>query len=245
VSRADAFRRGLLDADQPAPAGIGDGRGASTGKRYDVYRNNVTHSLVQAMGQAFPLVRRLLGAARFDALARDFVRAHPPASPILMHYGRDFPAFVENVESLRRLGYLPDAARLDLALRSSYHAADAAPLDTTPLRSDPQNAVLRLAPSTRVLRSRWPLFAIWRYNNEDDAPKPRAEAQDVLITRIDYDPRPTLLPPGGADWLAALEAGQTLGEASRSATVACPAFDLGSTLSTCLAAQAFAGKPAP
>ena len=238
------FRAGLLCPDHPVPAGLIDGAGRPAGRRYDVYRNNVTVSLLRAMETAFPLVRRLIGPRRFHQTALDYVRSHPPTSPLMMFYGEGFPEFIHSVGPLSSFGYLPDAARLDLALRASYHAADCVPFDGAVLQDlgpqDLMNTRFTLAPATRILRSRWPLHDIWAVNQPGNCGKPRDIAQNVLITRPEFDPVPHPMPPGAATWMLALSEGATFASAHDRALAALPTFNLAETLGFALRTQAFA-----
>ena len=97
--------------------------------RFAIYRNNVMHSLSQALAQRFPVVQRLVGAEFFAAMAAEFIRAHPPASPVLLLWGGDFAGFLSHFPPVRALPYLPDVARIEHARGQSYHAADIRPLD--------------------------------------------------------------------------------------------------------------------
>ncbi|TMV09588.1 DUF2063 domain-containing protein [Ruegeria sediminis] len=231
------FHDALLDAAQPVPLGLSDAQARPAGRRFSVYRNNVAVSLTEAMHEAFPVIAKLLGKQNMDGLAGLFLRRHPPSSPLMMHYGEAFPDFLAGMEQLSHLGYLPDVARLELALRRSYHAADSTPIGPEALALSPDDlprAQLAFAPAIGLLRSPWPIHAIWRFNTQDGAPKPQAGAQDILITRAEFDPVPHLLPKGGAEWIQAVQAGQTLGDAHETALAAADGFDLGALLALLL-----------
>ncbi|AHD00409.1 DNA-binding domain-containing protein [Leisingera methylohalidivorans] len=244
VSQAD-FTRAMMDADLPVPDGLTDHHARPAGRRFSVYRNNIAVSLTEAMHSAFPVIARLLGKQNMDGLAGLYLRRHPPSSPLMMFYGKHFPEFLEGMEQLKHLGYLGDVARLELALRRAYHAADAAPIPPEALGALPpdalMNARLQLAPAVQVLRSPWPVHGLWRYNTEDGAPKPQAEAQDVLITRPEYDPIPQVPPPAGATWIRALMTGASIGQALDQAAAEDQTFDLGATLALLLQGGAITG----
>ena len=237
----DDFRAALLDPAQPVPGGLSDAARRPAGRRFNVYRNNVAVSLTEAMKDAFPVITRILGKANMEGMAGLYLRAHPPGSPLMMHYGAEFPDFLARTEQLAHLGYLPDVARLELALRRSYHAADADPIDPQALALDPERLLalrVTLAPAAELVRSRWPIHSLWLYNTRDGAPKPEPGAQDVLILRPEFDPEPHLLPPGGGALVAALQIGRTLGDAYDAATGEDPEFDLGASLTVLLAGGA-------
>lgn len=236
------FTAALLAPDLPVPPGLCDPQGRPAGKRFDVYRNNVTVSLMKALETAFPALAKALGAQNFQALAAVFVRQHPPTSPLMMHYGGALPGFLETFAPLARHPWLADLARLELALRASYHAADAAPVPRATLEALTPDAMLaarpRLAPALRLIRSRWPVLSLWRQQIEGAAPPDTQAGQAVLILRPDYDPVPHLLAPGGATFILALQDGQTLGSALDRATAAVPGFDLTATLGLLIGGQA-------
>ncbi|MBW4710289.1 DNA-binding domain-containing protein [Roseobacter sp. YSTF-M11] len=231
------FREALLDAERAVPPDLQDGAGAPAGRRFSVYRNNVVVSLTQALHDAFPLTRKLIGAQSFDALAAHFVRKHPPTSPLMMYYGDALPEFLGSFEPLTHIGYLPDCARLDIAMRRSYHAADTPAVDPSAFQCAPETLIalrLALTPAAIILRSAWPVFDIWRMNSAEGGAKPRVMAQDVLIARPDFDPAPYLLPPGAADWLEALDAGRSFRDAHDHALQTTPKFDLAQALTIAL-----------
>lgn len=233
------FLSALLDAECPAPDGVLGPSGRPAGKRFDVYRNNVVVSLTEALETGFPVVRKLVGDAFFGAMAGVFLRAHPPSSPVLSRYGEALPGFLKSFPPAASLPYLPDVARLELALRHAYHAADPTPFDAEALSNLPpdelMSATLSLAPAVQVVASPWPIHGIWRANTDADAPPPGAGAQTVLVTRPGFDPVATVLDPAAAVFVEALLAGSGLGAAAETANETDPAFDLSQILGLLLA----------
>lgn len=215
MSTQEVFAQALLDPGRERPAGLQGAGGVPARLRFDVYRNNVVVSLIAALETGFPVVRALVGAEFFSAMAGEFARAHPPDSPLLMLYGAAFPGFLATFPPVAHLGYLPDVARLELALRESYHAADAAPIDAADLAGLSPAALararLRLAPALRVLRSDWPVLGIWQTHH--GGPRPAAGPEEMLIARPGFDPAPHRLPAGGVALIKALAGGMALGQA--------------------------------
>ncbi|MEL6608262.1 MAG: DNA-binding domain-containing protein [Pseudomonadota bacterium] len=238
------LRTAILDPERPVPAGLSDGHGKPAGKRFAVYRNNVAVSLTEALITAFPSIHALVGDQFFRAMAGVFLRQHPPSSPMMMHYGADMPGFLAGFEPVAHLPYLPDVARIDLGLRHAYHAADATPIDPQALgRIAPEHlgdTLLALAPATQVVTSPYAIHDIWQMHR--GGPKPGQAAQDVLITRPEYDPVTDTLPQGAAAVLQALMAGEALQSALDHAP---DGFDLGALLALLLGRGAIVGVQAP
>ncbi|MBY6202332.1 DNA-binding domain-containing protein [Maritalea mobilis] len=234
----DAFAAALLDADAPVPPGLTDPAGRPAPKRFAVYRNNVAASLIAALGDGFPVIKRLVGAEFFDAMAGVFFRACPPEDPRLPLWGGKFPGFLSAFPPVAHLPYLPDMARLELGLRQSYHAADARPLDVS---HHDAGSVLslrpRLAPATLVLSSPHPVLSIWRFNSSG-GPKPAPGPEDILIARARFDPAPHALPKGGLTLARHLKGKLTLAEALTATQAAHPGADMAALLTVVLTSGA-------
>ena len=241
---AAAFTPGLLDPARAAPAIVAGPHGKAAARRYDVYRNNVTVSLINALAATFPAVACLAGSDLFPRMARSHVRATPPASPLLFEYGRDFPDFIAAYPPAAPAPWLADVARIERAWLDAYHAADAPALDAGDLGRVPPAGLagLRLVahPAKRIVPSRFPavtLFAAAR--NREPVPSPDGGAEDALVTRPDLDVVVRRLPPGGARFLSALAAGATLAEAAASAMEETAGFDLPANIAGMIDAGAF------
>ena len=232
----DAFRAALLDPTQAAPAGLVNPDGSQASKRYDVYRNNVAVSLSDALEAAFPVVRKLVGDQFFRAMAGVYLRKHPPTDPLMMFYGQKMPHFLMRFEPVKTLPYLPDIARLELAMRRSYHAADSTPIAAQDLGAYAPDALMALrmtlAPALQVVASSYPVHAIYMANTSA-APHPKdSSPETVLITRPQFDPVAQLISAQAADFITALGRGDQLAVAHAAAG---PGFDLGATLGQLLA----------
>lgn len=236
------FHSALLDASVTVPEGLSDGLGQPAGSRFSVYRNNVAVSLTEALELSFPAIVKLLGDENFKGLAGIFLRQHPPETPIMMHYGAAFPDFLAGFGPLSHIGYLADVARLEQAIRVSYHAADATPISTDALQALPPEelaaARFDLAPSLQLVSSTWPIHQIWAYNLQDGAPKPTGGAQNVLILRAEFDPDLTPVSAGLFAFISELSAGHTLTDAAGTASSLDEEFDLSHGLGLLLSGQA-------
>jgi hypothetical protein len=234
-----AFAAALLDPQTSPPPGLTDPEGRPAGRRFDVYRNNVSASLTDALATGFPVIEKLVGRDFFRAMAGVFLRAHPPEDPRLQLWGGRFPGFLAGFEPVAQLPYLPDIARLELGLRQSYHAADVAPL---PLEGRAPADVLelrpRLAPATLILASRFPVLSIWLRNTTEPHLVPQRRPETVLITRPGYDPVPHALPRGGHTFARHLKGRLTLAEAVTATQAIDPEADIPAILTLFLSSGA-------
>ena len=232
----NAFQSAILDPAAAVPDGIMNPDGAPAQKRFDVYRNNVAVGLSDALEAAFPVLRKLVGDEFFRAMAGVYLRKHPPKTPLMMFYGEAMPQFLSRFGPAKSIAYLPDIARLELALRHAYHAADATPVNARALAALTPEALmgakLRLAPATRTITSNYPIHAIYRTNTVTDAPKPVMQAEAVLITRAGFDPEIHAVNAAAVACVEALQRGQSLGQALATAD---DTLDLGALLGLLLA----------
>lgn len=236
----DAFAAALLDPTRPAPEAVRDPR------RFAVWRNNVVVGLTEALEATYPAVKALVGEDFFRAAAREFLRAHPPRSPVLIWWGGALPDFLDAFRPAASVPYLGDVARLEWARLEAYHAADAAPLGLEALAglAPERLAQTRLTPhpALRLVASRFPIVALWA---ETTGRAPRSaldlsRGQTALVARPFDAVETSAAEPGAAAFLRAVAEGRILGEAAQDAQ-APGDFDLAAGLSGLFAAGCVAG----
>jgi hypothetical protein len=215
------FARSLLTpGDSAALVHIADDV-VGTAERFNIYRNNVTITLIGALRLAYPAVDKLVGSDFFEGAARAFIRQHPPRTACLDYYGDDFPDFLATFPPAAALAYFSDVARLEWAASMALRAPDAPALQPdalTDLAAGEHDRVRFVPhPSVRLLAVRYPADAIWRAVLDDDAAalgsiamkiEPRwllvqRQASAVVIARLDEDE---------ATWSNFLFSGAAVGE---------------------------------
>lgn len=235
-----SFAGALLDRAAPLPTGLTSWTGVEPIRRYGVYRNNVATGLARALAARFPVTEKIVGKDFFTAMARDYVLQHPPASPVLLHYGPGFADFVADFAPAAGLPYLADVVRLEDAQVKAYHARDVTSIDPLVLARISADRMagltFRFHPATSVLRSPHPIVTIWSMNAGEQllAPITDWQAEDALVTRPELAVLTRRISPGSADFLLALMDGQPLGEAFEAALDADRNFDLGLNLADLL-----------
>src|ERR1700692_3315611 len=112
-----AFAVATVFGDPAALASLGVVAGGLKAEaRIDMYRGNVLGNYRKALAATYPVIKRLVGAPFFDAASDHFVRGYPSTRGDINRYGADFAAFLGEYPPARDLRYLPDVARLELAV---------------------------------------------------------------------------------------------------------------------------------
>lgn len=242
----DSFTKALLDAAQPLPGGVTSARGEADAARFAVYRNNVAVSLSKALGQRFPVVRRLVGDDFFNGMARAFIATTLPESPLMFAYGDGFPDFIAGFGPAAALPYLADTARLEALWTRAYHAADIVPLDVEALaRLAPERldgATLIPHPAAALVRSKFSIGTIWQAHQGDEVRVQTVfEPESIVITRPDIEVAVHVIAEADAVFAAALLRGGSIGDAAAEAFDTDPAFDFGRAIAGLVSLGMFVG----
>lgn len=242
MSDQEAFAAALLDPARPCPADLRSWNGSDPAPRFAVHRNNIVVSLVDALAEQFPVTQELVGVEFFRAMARVFVRQHPPRTPIIACIGAPFADFIASFAPAASVPYLGDVARLEMARVTACHAADADTLTPDAIdraAADPEQLArqsVTLHPSVQVLSSPHAIYSLWAAHQGvlDIAAVDPDLAQQVLVFRDGLDVRTLQIAPGTACFLARLHAGDMLAVAAGAADESDERFDLAGSIALLL-----------
>lgn len=226
-----AWTTALLDPQARIPAHVRAPAGAQAGMRFNIYRNNVVVSLVDALASSFPVVQQLVGEPFFRGMAQAYATQQPPTSAVLAHYGSTFPDFIAAFAPAHSVPYLAAVAQLEWLRLQATHAADATPLAPeailAALAAQPDDHSVahlqfRLHPSVGVLRARHAAVSVWRAHQRHEAPHlghiDLQRAESAWVFRLpNLDTAVVPVSAAAAGWLAHLQAGHSLADAQDAA----------------------------
>jgi hypothetical protein len=194
------------------------------------YRANAHAGAVSALRAAYPVLEQMLGSDSFEAMAKAFWHQHPPLRGDWACWGAALPEFLERDEQLADVPFLPDMARLEWSLHELAVAPDAVqdPASFALLTAaDPERLHLQLAPHRPVWHSAWPVLALFQAHPQRGA-ETQADAaglvhaqsllgqgagQSVLLYRDGWRCTAREALAGEAQWLAAIDAGDSVAQA--------------------------------
>ena len=187
--------------------------------RVAIYQGMYLLRMEEALESDYPALKHLLGAARFSALVRDYVAAHPSVSYTLNRLGDHLPEFVAKWKGARRPAAARDLARLELAMAEVFDAEETSPLSDAEIAAVPAESweKARLTPvaAFRLLAFRHPVNAYFQSVRDEDHDHPSLARKDtwLAVYRRDYSIWRHDLSRPAHDLLADLVAGKPLGKA--------------------------------
>lgn len=192
--------------------------GAAPQQRLEVYHHAYRARLAEVLADSFDKTARFMGPDLFEAEARAFAPLHPPQARSLNRYSQ---AFVDHLAArYPHNPELPELARLDWDLRTTFDGPDVAALDAATAQADVQGAWLQrpapLHPSLRLRRITTQVVSLWKAIDADEEVPPVAalpEPTGLLVWRQGLRPHFQTVDVGLAAFLEALMAGHSVSSA--------------------------------
>jgi Putative DNA-binding domain len=204
-------------------------------ERIEVYANAYYARLLECLRDEFPALFHALGEEIFDGLAFGYLQAYPSTSYTLTNLGRHFVQFLEETRPIDEgeegpswPDFMIDLARLERTYGEIFDGPGSERLklleaeEIQRIQSDEwPSARLMPVPCLRLLCLRYPVqeYATG-VRKKEDPPLPDPQPTWLAVSRINYVVRRWTLSQIQYDLLAALIAGQAVGEAIENAALA-------------------------
>ena len=179
------LQRHLLGAQSAIAEGIVDAPPLPIADRLGIYRNAYQIRLIEALGETYPILHKILGDEVFSALGEAFVAAQPSVHRSIRWYGRELGDFLGSTPPYADQPILAELAVFEWTLAEVFDAPDAQSLPRAALSAiDPAewgHLTFRLHPSLRRLSMKWNAPAVWRSASHDETPpQPEVSEQPTL-----------------------------------------------------------------
>ena len=177
---------------------VADKRGLSGRERLSIYTSGYVARLLECMRADFPVLRRFMGDAVFDAFARAYIVTEPPQSPSLFDLGARFAQFLNETkpvaaaeEEMAALLDLPseiarfERARTEVMRAHGTENDPRATEDFSPFDVLSQDVNVQATPCLRLLELKFSLIDCFQ-DDQNQPPPPDRRRSLVAISRTDY-----------------------------------------------------------
>jgi hypothetical protein len=174
-----AFQRQVLTPDTDFADHIVGTARVDAATRVGVYTEAYRLRLIEALETDYPTLKRVLGDADFDALARAYIDQFPSEHYSIRYFGRHLPHLLRARPPYRDNTLLTELAAFEWAMTDAFDAPDVTPVGVEDLAQvapcDWPGLTFTLHPSAQRLDLTWNVAALW-HAQEADQPLPPPEA---------------------------------------------------------------------
>ena len=188
----DRFQRSILDGDDAILDDIPDGPRETKANLLGIYRDAYVLRLIDVVGNDHELLRRYLGADRFQAMARAYIAGFPSHHPNARWFSRRLPEFLSSSPPYAQQPVLGELAALERALNDAFDGVDAPVLRIDDLSAIPPQAWAQLSfvfhPTATCLSAVTNVAAIWAALKAGKEPPTATLSKDatrILVWRHD------------------------------------------------------------
>jgi len=179
----DSFQRAILDGDDTILSDIPDGPRETKTNLLGIYRDAYVLRLIDVIGNDHEMLRRYLGEAQFEDMARAYIASCPSNHPNARWFAHRLPEFLRATAPYSGRPVLAELAALERALNDAFDSADAPILRMADLAAIPAQAWGKLCfvrhPGAIRLDTHTNAGAIWVALKAEEEPPPWATADDA------------------------------------------------------------------
>jgi hypothetical protein len=147
----------------------------SADDRLAIYSDAYRIRLIDTLASNYPVLYLYLGTENFDALAGQYIDAHPSTYKSIRWYGCELSAFLKDHHDYQDYPYLAELADFEWAMTLVFDAADSTVLQIEDMAYIPTDAwmmmKLRATPSVHRLNFLWNVVPIWQSISDDKDPE--------------------------------------------------------------------------
>jgi hypothetical protein len=179
---------------------VAEKRGLSGPERLNIYTSGYVARLLECMRADFPVLRRFMGDAVFDAFAKAYIVTEPSHSPSLFDLGARFAQFLDETKPTAGNAETEMTTLLDLPSEiARFERARTEVMRAHGTENDPparesfspfdvlsHDVKVRATPCLRLLELKFSLVDFFQAPDQDQLPQPAPRRSFVAIGRADY-----------------------------------------------------------